>query len=154
MSYHFGVYIEIKTKKVEKRRLVRKCANGHTKTSGAFCPECGEVMKEIELGVWDFPLFLVDSILDVGWQDVLSEITPPSLRGTNKILAVANMRPGGYLKTASSSNEVIDFPTQAEIEAMQEEFVINHSDVMVVLRNSPYVVSISVKAGIILDIEW
>jgi hypothetical protein len=158
-SHYFGAYLEIKvTKAMEIIPDGLICPNGHV-GHASYCGECGmKFQKHAPKRV--YPTLIVDHLLGEEWEDVLGNITPQKVRGNGIILAIGNSNQGGgewlYISQYPGENDPVlkEFPTQEEISKMVNELETNYNDIIVALRKSPFVKSVTVKAGYVLDEEY
>lgn len=152
-QYFFGAYLEIETVPVEAKEFRLRCANGHDcKAQYSFCPKCAAQVSLREL------IFTRNQTLYelLEGDEQLTSITPPSLYG-KKILAIANTtRAGHWLVTGRGydKEEVLDFPTDAEIVSLKAQLSETYADTITHLRQLPSVKSVIVRAGYVLDQEY
>lgn len=160
-SHYFGAYLEIKTTKVEMSVWFKGCKNNcDNRGHGPYCSTCGNPIETGYRSEFGYPHYIVGSIVDEKWEDVLAVITPPSLFKTGVILAKSNfpiIKGEDWLHIDCSygwEDETKVFPTQDEIEAMKNALLIGASDIIKALNDSPYVISVEAKAGYVLNTEY
>lgn len=156
-DHYFGAYLEIKTKMATNQKTVYRCKNSHDGQRGAFCSRCGRPIKELIAEESFYPSQL-HWLIDEEWEDVLVEVTPPSISDSDVILARSNLREASgtwlYLENRWGVEQIKDFPSNNEIEEMKASLAATHADVIQALRESPNVVSVTIKAGYVLDTEY
>lgn len=156
IDYYFGAYIELSISKMKEMRTFSMCDNAH-KTYGKFCEKCGMPVSERKIEVERYP-YLYD-VLDEKYEDVLTEITPPSLDQSGTMLLKGNEgKSGGWLylsgKYGAGDIEVMTFPTDEEIANMKQELSTNYAIVISELSKSSLVNNLQIKAGYVLDCEY
>lgn len=161
-NHYFGVYLEISVFKYKKSFTEYSCSNGHKlsyyefiKTN--FCNICGNpvYIKDIEELV--YPTFVSGEILSEEWEDVLVEITPPCLYGSERILCKGNDGNSWlYIqdKLGYPNEQTNFFPNGNEIKHMKKDFIKRYSDIIDALKKSELVKSVEVKAGYVLNGEF
>lgn len=157
-GYYFGAYIEIEVKKLERQEIFFACKNGH-RSNSKFCSQCGSPVEEQTVTIVEYPIWINDVVVGDEWTDALCVITPPSLHQTGVIIAVGNFfdKPRGewlYLDRWDHDIETKNFPTGDEISQMIRELESNYNEIITVLRNSPNVNRVSVRAGYVLDTDY
>ena len=152
--YYLGAYLEVQTKMHTRVTTSRECENGHAVEGTPFCPICGRAAEEVDLEIPSFPLF-VDDVIGEQWEDRLSHLNSPSQpQGILRLIDNSN-RVGEWIKLSRyQSSDSKKFPTTAEIEAMKAELRDECRDVIAAITESPDVVSVTVKAGYVLDQEF
>lgn len=152
-SHYFGAYLEIETSPVETYEAQRRCAGGHKVGSTPYCPHCGKQVVRQSVVVMQHPTTVYELLQTDDEQ--LTSITPPSLYG-KKIIAIANTsRAGQWLVVDGAANlEMMDFPTDAEVASLKMALAERYADTIATLRQHPAVVSVTVKAGYVLDTEF
>jgi hypothetical protein len=153
--HYFGAYVEIETAERAVTEFHRACANGHKENrSFDFCPICGAQITTRSFTAMKRPASLYELLRNSDEQ--LTSITPPHLYG-KKIIAIANTTSAGewlIVNRFSGDNEVLDFPTEAEIASLKSALETTYADVISTLRQHPAVLSVTVKAGYVLDTEY
>ena len=156
--HYFGAYLEIDVKQRVQQEQYRSCKNNHEIQPGDFCPVCGEPVEVKTRSVQEFPVWISDVIGDE-WIDVLAHITPPSLYGTGKIIAIGNssaLNDGEwmYIMGNNADIEMKEFPKEREIQKMTKDFETSYRSIIHVLIKSPEVSRIQIKAGYVLDADF
>lgn len=163
-TYHyFGAYLEIEVQRVSRKHLVRECENGHT-ASGPHCNQCGAKVSEKFTTRLEYPNKIVDDLLPLEYEDVLSEITPPQLYGTGVIIARDNglidnsadmwLHLSPWVGEREDFSFVQQFPTKEQIGAMIDSLQQEHAEIIALLRKHPAVLSVEVKAGYVYCPEY
>ena len=153
-DYYFGAYLEIETATMPVTKSYRACANGHTENrSFAFCPTCGAQIAMREVTVMERPNSLYELLPDDDEQ--LTSITPPALYGM-KIIAIANTTSAGQWLVIDGDDtiEILDFPTDAEVSSLKTALLERYAVTIDALRQHPAVLSVTVKAGYVLNTEY
>lgn len=159
-THYFGAYLEIKTKKITLNDRVRQCENGHQYSqfhTSMFCEDCGLEVKTDDVVESIFPTFVYDHLLDdEKWEDALSDITPPKLFQTDTMIAISGISNHRWLRVDNDhgDTQVKIFPTAPQIESMKKGLVRNCKEIITALRQSEYVVSVTIRAGYVLDAEY
>ncbi len=152
--HYFGAYLEIDTAATEVEIGRALCPQGHP-VNTSFCPICGGKVKMRPVKVVKHPNSLYELLPNDDEQ--LTSITPPSLYG-KKIIAIANTTSAGEWLIVGggwrSDNETLDFPTDAEIANFKSALETTYADVIAILRQHPAVLSVTVRAGYVLDTEY
>ena len=152
--HYFGAYLEIDTAAIEMQEMRALCPQGHPIVNGPFCSQCGGKLTMQAVKIVKHPTELHQLL--AGDDEQLTSITPPSLYG-KKIIAIANTTSAGHwliVDRFSGDNEVLDFPTEAEIANLKAALETTYADVIATLRQHPAVLSVTVKAGYVLDTEY
>jgi hypothetical protein len=134
--HYFGAYLEIETQE------------------GEFCPHCGHKITGQASKDANRPA-TVYALLGNDDDEQLASITPPSLWG-KKIIAIANRAEAGTWLVADQDCEVevLDFPTDAEVDSLKAALADTVASTITILRLHPAVLSVTVKAGYVLDTEY
>lgn len=152
-DYYFGAYLEIETTERPVTISYRACANGHKENrSFAFCPTCGAQIAMREVTAMERPNSLYDLLPD---DEQLTGITPPALYGL-KIIAIANTTSTGQWLVIDGDDtvEMLDFPTDAEVSNLKAALTERYAGTIAALRQHPAVLSVTVKAGYVLNTEY
>jgi hypothetical protein len=156
-SLYIGAYLEIAVKPVRVMRLRLQCKNGHVYSTG-YCPLCGEKIQNVSIDVEEMPAHIVPWLLPDEWEDVLAVITPPSLFQTGVILAKGNEgKPSGdwyHFSRYNWDEEVKPIPAPDDAAGLVSDLETNYSDIIAALKASPAVLSVELKIGIVVDIEY
>lgn len=151
--HYFGAFLEIETDATEMQEMRALCPQGHLANT-SFCPKCGGNVMMRPVKVVRHPTELYELLPSD--DERLTRITPPSLYG-KKIIAIANTTSAGHwliVDRFSGDNEVLDFPTEAEIANFKVALETTYADTIATLRQHPAVLSVTVKAGYVLDTEY
>ena len=152
-DYYFGAYLEIETAVMPVTLRYRVCDFGHRENrSFAFCPTCGAPIKMREVTAMERPNSLYDLLPD---EEQLTSITPPALYGL-KIIAIANTTSAGQWLVINGDDtiEILDFPTDAEVSSLKAALTERYAVTIAALRHHPAVLSVTVKAGYVLNAEY
>lgn len=152
-DYYFGAYLEIETSTMPVTKSYRVCANGHIENrSFAFCPTCGAQIAMREVTAMERPNSLYELLPD---DEQLTSVTPPALYGL-KIIAIANTTSDGRWLVIDGDDtiEILDFPTDAEVSSLKVALTERYAGIIAALRQHPAVLSVTVKAGYVLNTEY
>ena len=154
-DYYFGAYLEIETATIPVTLRYRVCDFGHREErSFAFCPTCGARITMREVTAMERPSSVYD-LLGHDDDEQLTSITPPALYGL-KIIAIANTTSAGQWLVIDGDDtiEILDFPTDAEVSSLKAALTERYAATIDTLRQHPAVLSVTVKAGYVLDTEY
>ena len=169
MGHYLGSYIEIEVNKtLEKKHHQLKCDKGHILEDKGidfelsqyiFCSKCGSPVNKVVYNTLEYPVHLDD--IDDDIHENFGNITPPSLFNTGVIIAISNCNNFRWLYLGNYANndpayQISDFPSETDILKMKDDFSIEleSSGVLKKLISSPYVNSVKVKAGYVVDVGY
>lgn len=162
-DYFIGAYLEIDCNKMTVENNYLICGNGHQKggvvypwsgnacDNEGFCTECGSPISLVAKQEREYPTHIVDDILPINYEDVLSVITPYEYFGKGKIFAMSNGWDGveDYWYADDIGRAIMPMPTPNDIKRIMQEFLSVYDKILVELTNSPLVKSLEVKFGIV-----
>ena len=152
-DYYFGAYLEIETAMMPVTKRYRVCDFGHRENRAfAFCPICGARITLREVTAMERPSSLYELLPD---DEQLTSITPPALYGL-KIIAIANTTSAGQWLVIDGGQtvETLDFPTDTEVSSLKATLTERYAGTIDALRQHPAVLSVTVKAGYVLNTEY
>lgn len=162
--YYFGAYLYIKVRKRNNIIKFQSCSNGHKNEIGNFCVICGNPILKQKESITSYPT-LLDLIPEneyASYEDDLAIITPPSLYCKGVIIAINNKGNGDKLRWLTLSGaecssdliEILDFPSDKEINLMKEEFNKKHAKLIKLLLKSENIIELQIKSGYVLDLDY
>ncbi len=157
-SHYFGAYLLIEVEKIEKEVKLLKCEAGHRCYSGQFfCSTCGKEVKEHVAFKIEYPFLFRDILNDIH-EDIVTDITPIDVQKRGCIIAISNYDDATRWKYIIEGQLVVDtvhnFPGSLLIDAMKDALRSNLATVIEELHVSPYVISVSVECGYVLNMEY
>jgi len=152
--FYLGAYLEVKTRMHTRITTSRECENGHKVLYTQFCAICGEAGKEVDREIQLYP-YGVEEFLDEKWEDRLAHLNSPS-QEENILRLISNRSMAGRWVELNEHGDFDskEFPTAAEIEAMKAELLAECQEVFAAIAESPDVVSMTMKAGCVMDTEF
>jgi len=153
--FYLGAYLEVKTRMHTGITTDRECENGHKVLYTQFCAICGEAgRKEVDREIQLYPCG-IGEVLGDNFQERLSHLNSPSQEENILRLISSRSMAGTWIELNEHGDfDSEEFPTAAEIEAMKAELLAECRDVFAAIAESPDVVSTTMKAGCVMDIEF
>lgn len=153
--YYIGAYLRIQVRKMQIKRHVCACENGHMSSTGRFCPECGTPVKWKTNTVVGYPTDFDDIAPDLYESERLSVVTPLALSGTGLIVAISNTSTDfDVLDTSDGAVSLVPLPTEAEAQAIIDGFNCLHASDIAAIMASSAVESVDTQIGVVLIEEY